>query len=204
MRFEMPTAADITQQQMELVKRWHQHPIRDLDSDGEGRIEDLISAQHGYNFLLWHEEDKARRVNATDQEIASVKRSIDQLNQKRNDQIEVIDDAIERMIAGREISVLDEATLNTETPGSVIDRLSIMALRLYHYREELQRDADSSHEAKVLPRIGRCQEQLADLSRSLQELLDDLFAGRKRHKTYRQMKMYNDPSLNPELYRDQP
>ena len=94
------------------------------------------------------------------------------------------------------------ARLNTETPGSAIDRLSIMALRIYHLEEQSARDdVDEAHLQKVGERLGRCRLQKDDLSASLAELLDDLHAGRKLLKVYRQMKMYNDPTLNPYLYR---
>jgi hypothetical protein len=94
--------------------------------------------------------------------------------------------------------------LNTETPGSAIDRLSIMSLRIYHLKEQLDRaDIDQAHIDKVSHRLAVCGLQFADLSNSLAELLADIYAGSKRHKTYRQMKMYNDPSLNPYLYNRQ-
>jgi len=93
------------------------------------------------------------------------------------------------------------ARLNTETPGSAIDRLSIMSLRMYHLAEQLERqDVDQEHRQRVTERMERCRVQHADLSQSLIELLDDLKAGRKLLKVYRQMKMYNDPTLNPYLY----
>ncbi|MEL7334905.1 MAG: DUF4254 domain-containing protein, partial [Planctomycetota bacterium] len=92
--------------------------------------------------------------------------------------------------------------INTETAGSAIDRLSIMSLRLYHYEEQMQRtDVDQTHLQKVADRIDLCRIQHTDLTLSLCQLLDDLFAGVKKHRTYRQMKMYNDPSLNPSIYR---
>lgn len=94
-----------------------------------------------------------------------------------------------------------DAKINTETVGSAIDRLSIMALRLYHYREQLQRhNADPKHLDEVTHRVALCEQQHGDLTLSLQQLLDDLFSGRKQHRTYRQLKMYNDPTLNPAIY----
>jgi hypothetical protein len=94
-----------------------------------------------------------------------------------------------------------DARLNTETPGSAIDRLSIMSLRIYHLQEQLDRpDADQAHRQRVAERLVRCRTQHADLSQSLAELLADLAAGRKLLKVYRQMKMYNDPTMNPYLY----
>ncbi|WP_372719470.1 DUF4254 domain-containing protein [Novipirellula sp.] len=188
---------DLTRMQIELVRRWHVEPI---DHAFVG-LKGLVCDQHAINFQLWHEEDKARSPNATDTEIAAVKRTIDGLNQQRHNQIEKVDDAISEAVAAAGIHVAADAPINTETPGSVIDRLSILSLRLFHYGEQCERsDTEQEHRAKVAQRLAVCETQLADLSLSLQQLLDDIFAGRKRHKTYRQMKMYNDASLNPAIY----
>ncbi len=95
-----------------------------------------------------------------------------------------------------------DARQNTETAGSAIDRLSIMALRIFHYEEQLARtDVDEQHQIKVETRLALCQTQRTDLASSLQDLVHDIAAGRKLHKVYRQMKMYNDPTLNPYLYK---
>lgn len=195
----LPTAAQITALQIDRVERWHRDAI-DCDSTSDDLLR-LICQQHASNFRLWHQEDLARTPTATDTEIAKVKRTIDRLNQQRNDQIELVDDAIAVMLCDAGVTLLKDAKLNTETAGSAIDRLSIMALRLFHYREQLDRDAGTSHAQKVLQRLTMCNQQHADLSAALQELLDDLVAGRKPHRTYRQMKMYNDPSLNPAIYK---
>ncbi len=194
---EFPSVAELTQLQIETVARWHHEPIR---NPYQG-IKQLVCAQHEFNFRLWHEEDTARSPTANDQEIANVKRAIDKLNQARNDMIEKVDDAITELLCQAGVMPAADSTINTETAGNAIDRLSIMALRLYHYREQFERDdIDAEQREKVNARILLCEQQHADLSHSLQQLLDDLFAGRKRHKTYRQMKMYNDPSLNPAIY----
>ncbi|TWU32825.1 DUF4254 domain-containing protein [Novipirellula artificiosorum] len=188
----------LTRLQTEAVERWHREPIDDPYSG----FESLVCQQHQQNFRLWHAEDEARDRLATDRQLAKVKRSIDGLNQARNDLIEKLDDAITAMLHEGGVSVDEQASINTETPGSVIDRLSIMSLRRFHYREQLDRDdVDADHRQTVTNRVTLCEQQHHDLAHSLQELLDDLFAGRKRHKTYRQMKMYNDPSLNPAIYR---
>ncbi len=197
----VPSVARLTQIQFDLVQRWHREPI-DQPLDG---FEGLVCHQHACNFRLWHQEDAARRASATDTEIAEVKRSIDQLNQARNDLIEQLDDALSEQLTVANVSAPPTAPINTETPGSAIDRLSIMSLRLFHYREQLQRaDVDESHLQSVRQRIQLCERQHADLSQSLQELLNDIFAGRKRHRTYRQLKMYNDPTLNPQINRPAP
>lgn len=179
------------------VGLWHQQPI---ENTYHGWL-NIVCQQHIFNFELWHQEDIARSPAVTEAQIATVKRAIDRLNQARNDHIEKIDDWITEQLESRSISPSSEARQNTETPGSAIDRLSIMALRLYHYEEQLQRDdVGEDHVQRMHVRIALCRAQKNDLSQSLRELIDDILAGRKRHKTYRQMKMYNDPSLNPYLY----
>lgn len=194
----LPPVSELTQLQIDTVAQWHEGPI---ENSYEG-FKQLVCQQHEFNYRLWHEEDIARSPTADDTKIAAVKRAIDKLNQQRNDMIEKLDDAITELLATLHIEPAADAPINTETAGSAIDRLSIMSLRLYHYREQLDRDdADAEHRDRVAARIDLCEQQHADLSRSLEELLADIFQARKRHKTYRQMKMYNDPSLNPEIYK---
>ncbi|QDS97519.1 DUF4254 domain-containing protein [Adhaeretor mobilis] len=181
----------------DTVAGWHE---REPDNPYEGLLA-TICHQHQFNFLLWHEEDVARSHDVTDARIAMVKRAIDGYNQNRNDWIERIDEAIIESLGEAGVSPQNDAGLNTETPGSAIDRLSIMSLRIFHLEEQLDRDdVDQAHREKVTERIDRCRLQLADLSNSLSELLADLFAGEKLLKVYRQMKMYNDATLNPYLY----
>ncbi|MBN1852442.1 MAG: DUF4254 domain-containing protein [Pirellulales bacterium] len=179
------------------VRAWHDRPV---SNPYEGLVA-IACTQHQYNFRLWHEEDMARSLDADDTQIAKVKRTIDTCNQHRNDWIERIDEAILQFLASNAIVALPDAPLNTETPGSVIDRLSILALRIYHHEEQLERiDAAPAHHRRVKDRLVICLEQHADLSSALIVLLKDIFAGRKKLKLYRQLKMYNDPTLNPCLY----
>ncbi len=183
------------------VAAWHVQPIANTYENWLN----LVCQQHIYNYELWHQEDIARSPEVSDQRIAEVKRAIDRFNQQRNDGIERLDDAISEMLAASRIVPAVEAKQNTETPGSAIDRLSIMSLRLYHYLEQAERtEVDAAHRNRVQQRIALCRAQKTDLSQSLRELLDDIFSGRKRHKTYRQMKMYNDPNLNPYIYNAKP
>lgn len=190
----------VTELHEQTVALWHEQPIENTYAD----VWQLVCQQHIFNYELWHQEDIARSPTVSDTEIATVKRAIDRLNQARNDHIEKLDDWLTAQLQHQRIVPQAGARQNTETPGSAIDRLSIMALRLYHYREQLDRtDADAEHLEKVRQRIALCEEQKADLSRSLSELLQDIVSGIKVHKTYRQMKMYNDPSLNPYLYQAQ-
>ena len=161
----------------------------------------LIWQQHRFNFLLWHEEDIARSPNASDAQIAAVKRSIDKLNQSRNDSTELIDYSIAEYLTTQEVVVHASAPLNSETLGSIIDRLSILALRLYHLREQRDRlDISEQLKQSIVEKIKIAEMQQADLSVCLTQLWDDLCQGKKRHRVYRQLKMYNDPNLNPYLY----
>lgn len=181
----------------DCIARWHVEPI---DNPYEGFLA-LVCEQLSYNFRLWHEEDKARSPAASDQEIAAVKRAIDKLNQQRNDWIEKLDDWATAELERRGVAPGASATQNTETLGSTIDRLSILALRVYHLIEQRDRDgATPEHVESVTRKLAIALAQQGDLTRSAQDLADDLLAGRKRHKTYRQLKMYNDPALNPYLY----
>jgi hypothetical protein len=182
----------------DCIARWHQQPI---DNPYEGFLR-LVCEQLSYNYRLWHEEDKARSPSASDTEITQVKRAIDKLNQQRNDFIEKLDDWITEELGRRGITASDAAPQNTETLGSTIDRLAILALRIYHLIEQRDREgATAEHKESVTRKLAIALAQQADLTRSAQELAGDLFAGRKRHKTYRQLKMYNDPSLNPYIYK---
>jgi len=179
------------------VARWHNGEI---DNPYHGFL-GLVCSEHQQNFRLWHQEDLARSPAASDAEIAEVKRQIDRLNQQRNDLIERLDDRLIAELRAAGVSPLPEARINSETPGSVIDRLSILALRIYHMEEQTRReDASEEHRLKAAARLQILREQRNDLAQALSELLEDLFAGRKRLKVYRQFKMYNDPTLNPYLY----
>jgi len=193
----MISIADLTGLQADCVRRWHEQPI---GNPHEG-FAAIVVEQLAYNFRLWHEEDKARSPSASDAEIAAVKRAIDKLNQQRNDGIEKLDDWITAELASREIVAAPTAPQNTETLGSTLDRLAILALRIYHLAEQRDRaGANEEHRQTVGRKLAVALSQHEDLSRSAQQLADDLIAGRKRHKTYRQLKMYNDVTLNPYLY----
>lgn len=182
----------------DMVVRWHS---QEVDNPNDGFL-GLVCRQCSFNYLLWHEEDIARSPDVSDAEIARVKRNIDRYNQQRNDAIEQLDDWITAKLAELQIVPQPSARQASETAGSVIDRLSILALRIYHLQEQTERaDATSQHIESVQRKLAIALAQHDDLSQSLAELLDDIFSGRKRHKTYRQMKMYNDPALNPYLYR---
>lgn len=183
------------------IKLWH-HDDSDFDVL-EGTINPLALELAWRNHLLWHEEDKARRTDVDDSAIAAVKRAIDRLNQQRNDQIEKLDEAI---LAELSKTVPEPATetINSETPGSIVDRISIMSLKVYHMIEDSQRDdIDDEHRQRSLHKLAVLRLQRHDLYVALSQLLADYLTGNKRMKLYKQFKMYNDPALNPELYRTQ-
>lgn len=177
---------------------WHRQAIENPYRD----VLYLVCEQHRFNFLLWHEEDIARSPEVGDERIAAVKRAIDRYNQQRNDAIEKIDDALKQELDARGIQPAPNARWNTETPGQAIDRLSILALRRFHMAEQLERnDVDAEHINRVRAKLEILAMQHDDLSAALGELLADIAVGRKRLKLYRQFKMYNDPALNPYLYK---
>lgn len=163
-----------------------------------------VDRQHRANFDLWHIEDEARAPGVTDGELAAVKRRIDLTNQLRNDLAEELDRIL---IAWLEPQALPapNAPLNSESPGLIIDRLSILALKIYHTREEAARvDAPPGHADRNRDRLIILEQQRADLAGCLEALWRETVAGTRQFKLYRQLKMYNDPSLNPSIYRNLP
>jgi hypothetical protein len=188
---------DVLDLHASTVALWHHQEIR---NPYHGFLQ-VVCEQHKFNFLLWHEEDIARSPNVTDSGIADVKRAIDRYNQQRNDWIERLDAFLIEWLARDGVAPQKGARLNTETPGSSIDRLSILALRIYHLQEQVDRtDATAEHKQKAADRLTICQTQRTDLSGALEELVAEIASGRKRLQLYRQLKMYNDPTMNPYLY----
>ncbi len=192
------SVAQVMTMQDELIAIWHMAPDAAL-SLGD-KIGQLIGDLHRANFDLWHTEDEARTPGATAAQIADVKRRIDTTNQKRNDLAEQIDAFLLEVLAGQGLPA-ENAPLNSESPGLMIDRLSILALKIYHTREEAERtDAPNGHVERNLARLAILEEQRADLATCLDALWKETMAGTRRFKLYRQLKMYNDPSLNPAIY----
>jgi hypothetical protein len=158
-----------------------------------------IEVNHRCNRLLWDEEDLARRRDVPDAAIAANKRAIDGYNQRRNDAIERIDEALLERIAAVAPDV--GAWHNSETAGSMVDRLSILALKIFHMRAQVTRaDASAEHRAACADKLSRLALQRTDLARCLDTLLDRAASGRAYWRIYRQFKMYNDAALNPYLY----
>lgn len=159
----------------------------------------FIELNHRFNNLLWDEEDLARRKNVPDSEIAANKRAIDGYNQKRNDAIENIDDLLLQRLA--HLKPEASAWLNSETAGSIIDRLSIISLKIFHMRlQTLRNDVEQAHIDTCQQKLNKLTEQRTDLQHCLDTLLAAASHGQAYFKIYRQFKMYNDPTLNPCLY----
>lgn len=184
--------------QQEAVSAWHQHSPKITQSGILGIVEE----QHLQNYLLWHQEDIARDPDASDATIAQVKRNIDGYNQKRNDYIEQLDESILDHLQAEGIVMNPNSPLNSETPGSMIDRCSIMALKIYHMAEQTQRtDVDQEHLAQSQRKVQVLSTQRDDLFDCLYNLINDIQSGFRQFKLYRQYKMYNDPTLNPQIYK---
>src|SRR3990172_12638876 len=155
-----------------------------------------IELNHRYNCLLWDEEDLARRKNVPDSEIAANKRAIDGYNQKRQDAIESIDEILLQRL--QDIKLSDNAWLNSETAGSMIDRLSIVSLKVFHmHLQTLRSDVTVDHIDACTQKLNRLIQQREDLKTCLNKLLRAAEQGEAYFKIYRQSKMYNDASLNP-------
>jgi hypothetical protein len=185
------------------TRLWHEaapEPAQDGSLAPLVSLSGLVEAQHAANFTLWHAEDEARRSSADDASIASVKRQIDRVNQVRNDTTEQIDAWLLAKLV--EAGTGERGEQHSETPGMMIDRLSILSLKLFHTREELARgDAPAGHRERNTERLATLEEQRDDLARCLERLWAQICAGERSFKQYRQLKMYNDPELNPVLYR---
>ena len=186
----------------EIVKLYHVTDdvdavfINPFDDDS---IEGSLARKNWIDAVQWHLEDIIRDENIDPVAALALKRRIDRSNQDRTDLVEEIDTYFRQEYAG--VTVLSDATINTESPAWAVDRLSILALKIWHMREQTERtDAAAAHIAKCRAKLDVLLEQREDLTTAIDQLLTDIAAGRKFMKVYRQMKMYNDPDTNPVLY----
>ncbi len=162
-------------------------------------LDHLLYLKNWIDTVQWHLEDIIRNPEIDPAEALAIKRRIDRSNQERTDMVEYIDSWL--LEKYKDTAVAPDARLNTETPAWAIDRLSILALKIYHMKQEtLRTDVGDAHRAACRAKLEVLETQQADLSQAIEELLEDIEAGRKYMKTYKQMKMYNDPALNPVLY----
>lgn len=166
----------------------------------EGTIENRLYLKCWIDTVQWHFEDIIRDPNIDPIEALALKRRIDRSNQDRTDLVEQVDSYFRQKYS--EVKVLPDARINTESPAWAIDRLSILALKIYHMREQVERqDASKEHKDTCTAKLNVLLEQQRDLGTAIDQLLEDIQEGRKYMKVYRQMKMYNDPSTNPVLYK---
>ena len=208
----MLSASEIAALHDQLTRVWHHmpgdavvdvppaagsSPAPDANLDWLGSVARL----HRANFDLWHIEDEARAPGATDAEVAGVKRRIDRTNQLRNDLVEELDRALLGWLEAQGL-LNSVAQLHSESPGQIVDCLSILALKIYHTREAAERaDAPPGHAERNRDRLAILEQQRTDLAGCLDGLWRETLAGARRFKLYLQLKMYNDPSLNPAIYR---
>ena len=173
------------------------HPISNpYDRD---TLENRLYLKCWIDTVQWHLEDIIRDPHIDPLDALQLKRRIDRSNQDRTDLVEQIDSYFLHLYS--DVNVLPDARINTESPAWAIDRLSILALKIYHMQEQVDRqDADAAHIEKCRSKLAVLLEQQKDLSTAIDQLLEDISAGRKYMKVYMQMKMYNDPSTNPVLY----
>lgn len=205
---DITAALDAAQRAMPgQVERWHEAaPQGDEPLPGEPSLESLgllVRAEHAVNFRLWHVEDEARRTDVDDAVIADCKRRIDGLNQARNDLIERVDACLVALLEPLLPPVPGDGPprYNTESVGNAMDRLSILALKAFHMAEQAGRDdASEEHRSACAAKLAVLESQRSHLATAVAELMDDYARGDKRPLVYRQFKMYNDPSLNPQLY----
>lgn len=165
----------------------------------EKRIDYYLYLKNWIDAVQWHLEDIIRDPQIDPVEALAIKRRIDKSNQDRTDLVELIDSYF--LDENKTVTPLPTATINTESPAWAVDRLSILVLKIYHMQQEVNRtDTDEAHQAACRTKLNILLEQRKDLSTALDQLLEDIQTGRKYMKVYKQMKMYNDPSLNPVLY----
>lgn len=180
------------------------HVTNDVDAQvtnpyTNGTIEANLFTKCWIDTVQWHLEDIIRDPDIDPVAALALKRRIDHSNQDRTDLVEKIDSYFRTVYA--DVKVADDATINTESPAWAVDRLSILALKIYHMREQVERsDASPSHIEQCQGKLAVLLEQRVDLTTAIDQLLDDIAAGHKYMKVYRQMKMYNDPATNPVLY----
>lgn len=188
---------------LQAIRDYHltDHVDADINNPYEhDTIEYKLYLKCWIDTVQWHLEDIIRDPHIEPVDALSLKRRIDHSNQDRTDLVEEIDTYFRKYY--QDVKPLPNARLNTESPAWAVDRLSILALKIWHMQEQTERkDADQEHILKCQAKLDILKEQQIDLSTSIDQLLEDIEAGRKYMKVYRQMKMYNDPATNPILYK---
>jgi hypothetical protein len=183
-----------------MIKEWHKALPSESEILSRQNIFTPLLKNCFYNFSLWHTEDEARRTDIPDSEIAVIKRKIDGFNQKRNNAMEETDATFVQLLDASK-KYKKNKKMNSETPGSICDRLCIISLKIFHMAEETARtDATPEHLRKCKTKLLVLKKQRANLAQSLDELVKEYLTGKKSLIVYFQFKMYNDPATNPALY----
>lgn len=195
----LPKVEKILSIMQQSIEDWHVSQAPVPNPYREGSFEYLIYKKNHIDTIQWHVEDEIRRPDLPDVELVGLKRRIDSLNQERTDTVEILDDLIYNHF--KTVDRYPEARMNSETPAWLLDRMSILELKIFHMKEQVERkDVSDEHLDKCSIKLNTLLDQRQDLKVCYTDLMDDLAAGRKYMKVYRQMKMYNDRNLNPSLY----
>jgi len=158
----------------------------------------LVEENHAFNYQLWHAEDRARRDDMGYEFVYQAKREIDSCNQQRNNRMEAMDEWLFNLLQPEKPT---QCPVNSESPGMIIDRLSILSLKSYHMAIQTERhDVNEEHRTTCRDKLETICQQLEQLALCLKQLLDEVQTKKRTFRVYHQFKMYNDPSLNPELY----
>lgn len=185
-------ASDLADLQQACIILWKEQGLK-LNQSG---FLALVQENHAFNYQLWQAEDRARRDDKGPEFVYQAKREIDQYNQQRNNRMEAMDQWIYEVL-----KPADQAIVHSETPGMIIDRLSILALKAYHMNLQTKRmEVDEAHRANCELKVQKILAQQAQLVTCLAQLMEEIRAGKRTFRVYHQFKMYNDPTLNPELY----
>lgn len=164
-----------------------------------GSFESLLYLKNWIDTVQWHLEDLIRKPDIDPREALQIKRRIDKSNQERTDTVEKMDDFF--LESFKDVKYAADARMNSETPAWLLDRMSILMLKIFHMKEQTERkDVTAQHLSKCRDKLAILEEQKEDMRSAYNELIQDIRDGKRRFKVYRQMKMYNDSSLNPMLY----
>jgi hypothetical protein len=195
----IPDIQEITNAMKSSIQDWHKESLPSQNPFKEGEFLYLVYKKNQIDTIQWHIEDEIRRPDLPPSELVTFKRDIDKLNQERTDTVEILDDLIYSIY--KDVPKISSAKMNSETPAWLLDRMSILELKIYHMEEQVNRsDTSPEHKNKCKEKWNILLEQRLDLQNCFRELTDDLSSGKKFMKVYRQMKMYNDEKLNPSLY----
>lgn len=191
---QLITASAITTLHQQSLINWD---AKGLSFQHQGFFK-LVEENHAFNYQLWRAEDRARRDDMGYEFVYHAKREIDHCNQQRNNRMEAMDEWMFKLFNPSPVNI---RPVNSESPGMIIDRLSILSLKSYHMALQTMRtDVSEEHRIKCRDKLLVIQQQLEQLSLCFSQLLDDITNKNRTFRVYHQFKMYNDPTLNPELY----